>query len=326
MRRFGKALGRVLLLIVLVLGGVMLLGPVQKLDPGITFDPAGIPPDLDAYLAATEAKFPDITPGSAKRIVWARGKGERTPLSIIYLHGFSATAEEIRPVPDQVAQALGANLFFTRLAGHGRTGAAMAEATPEAWLQDTAEAMEIGRRLGDRVLIISTSTGGTLAAIVATDPDLAKNLAGIVMISPNFGVKAMAARLLDLPFAPIWGPWVAGSERSFSPANASQAAHWTTSYPTAALFPMATLVRYARSLDLTQAKVPLLLLYSPQDQVVDPEKTLQLLSGWAGPKQIEMRQTDSGDDAYHHVIAGDILSPGQTASTITLITDWAKTL
>lgn len=326
MRRFGKVLGRLLLLVVALAAAVLVFGPVDRLNPAITFDPAAIGPDPEAYLAASEARFADITPGSAKRIVWAGAKGAKTPLAIIYLHGFSATAEEIRPVPDLVARSLGANLFFTRLAGHGRTGPALAEATPEAWLQDTAEAMAIGRRLGDRVLIISTSTGGTLAAIAATDPALNRDLAGIVMISPNFGVKALAARLLDLPYAPIWGPIVAGAERSFAPANAGQAAHWTTAYPTRALFAMATLVRYARTLDLTRATVPLLVLYSPRDQVVDPARTLALLQGWAGPKTIEPRELGPQDDANFHVIAGDILAPGQTSGTAQRIADWFRAL
>ena len=86
-------------------------------------------------------------------------------------------------MPEEVARALGANLFFTRLTGHGRTGAAMAEATAEDWLADMAEAMEIGRRLGQRVVVIGTSTGGTLAAIAATDPQLNAGLAGTVLIS-----------------------------------------------------------------------------------------------------------------------------------------------
>ena len=34
----------------------------------------------------------------------------------------------------------------------------------------------------------------------------------------------------------------------------------------------------------------------------------------------------AGDDPYAHVIAGDILSPGQTAPVIALITAWAEQL
>jgi esterase/lipase len=115
----------------------------------------------------------NIRISSTKRIAWAGEAGVKTPLGVIHIHGFSASAEEMRPVPDKVAANLGANLFFTRLAGHGFFDEAMAHASAGNWNEDMDESMAIGRRLGDRVMILSTSTGGTLAAIAASDPTLA---------------------------------------------------------------------------------------------------------------------------------------------------------
>lgn len=69
--------------------------------------PESLPEDLDGWLAEQEQKFGDIVPGTEKQIFWAGEAGARTPLSIVYLHGFSATLGEIRPVPDRVAAALG---------------------------------------------------------------------------------------------------------------------------------------------------------------------------------------------------------------------------
>ncbi len=326
MRKFGKWLGRAIFTLFLFGVGAWAFAPEEPVDREISFDPNSLGEDLDAYLKTSEQRFSDIVAKAEKRIVWAGAKNMKTPFAVIYIHGFSATAEEIRPVPDQVARALGANLYFTRLAGHGRGGAAMAEPRAGDWLEDMAEAIAIGRRLGDRVMVISTSTGGTLAALAATDPTLAEGIAGIVMVSPNFGVKALAGKILDLPFARNWGPLVAGETRSFEPVNEGQAKYWTTSYPTVALFPMAALVRAARAADMATAKVPLLVIYSEQDQVVDPAKTLDTLSGWGGSTRYEPREMGPGDDSFSHVIAGDILSPGQTQATTDLILDWAKGL
>ncbi len=326
MRKFGRWLGRVIILLVVLAVAAWAFVPQDPVDRSISFDAASIGPDIDVWLAEREKAYPDIVPGTEKRVIWAGAPGVKTPLSVIYIHGFSATSEEIRPVPDQVARNLGANLFYTRLAGHGRGGDPMATATAGDWLEDTAEALAVGRRLGDRVLVISTSTGATLAAFAAVDPDMSKDIAGIVMVSPNFGVKPAAAKILDLPAARYWGPIVAGATRSFNPVNAEHARYWTTQYPTTALFPMAALVRAAKTLDLSVAKAPLMVIYSPQDQVVDAAKTLAAVKVWGADVRLEAREMAKGDDPYSHVIAGDILSPGQTAQTVALILDWAKGL
>lgn len=314
---------RWLLALFALLAAVWLLAPQDKVDREISFDPGILGSDLEAYLAKSEQRFSDITPGSAKSIHWAGAPGAKTALAIVYIHGFSATAAEIRPVPDQVAKALGANLFYTRLAGHGRIGEAMAEASAGDWIEDMAEAMAIGRALGDRVLVIGTSTGATLAAIAATDPVLSQDMAGIVMISPNFRVASTAAMILDLPFARAWAPLVAGRTRSFAPVNDGHAAHWTTSYPTLALFPMAALLREARGLDYATARMPLLEIHSPDDQVIDPAAIAPVAAAWGGKVTQATLTMGPGDDPFSHVIAGDILSPGQTAPAVALILDWA---
>ena len=326
MRSFGKALGQLLVVFFLLYAAALYLIPRDQVDRQIKFDPNSLGADLNAYIAKSEQQFSNITAGTQKRIVWAGAVGAKTPLALIYLHGFSATSEEIRPVPADLARALGANIFFTRLTGHGRDGAALAAATASDWVQDMAEAMAIGRRIGGRVVVIGTSTGGTLAALAASDPVLSQAIAGLVLISPNFGLKPLAGKILDLPAARYWGPLVAGATRSFTPQNDRHRQFWTNTYPTVALFPMAALVREARAQDYSQTKLPLLLLYSPQDQVVDPAQTLKILGPWAGPKQIEPRIMTAQDDPFSHVIAGDILSPNQTAATEALILAWAKAL
>jgi len=323
MRAAGKWVGRVLLALVGVGLAVWLFAPREPVDRAIAFEEASVGADVDAWLAAREAAYPDIVPGVGKRVIWAGAKGAKTPLAVVYLHGFSATSEEIRPVPDEVAKVLGANLFFTRLAGHGRGSAAMAEPVAGDWIEDVAEAMAVGRRIGERGLIISTSTGAALAAIAATDPVLSKDLAGVVMISPNFALNSPAAFLLDLPLARWWAPVVAGATRSFAPANAEQAKYWTTSYPTTALFPLAATAAHARGLDYSVARMPALFIYALADQVVDPAAISPVAKAWGGPTTEALREMTAGDDAYSHVIAGDILSPGQTEPVVALILDWA---
>lgn len=326
MQTFGKWLGRALLAILVVGTGIWLFVPGEPVDTEISFDVNGLGGDLDGYLAQAESRFDDITEGVEKRIIWASEAGATTPISIVYIHGFSATSEEIRPIPDMLAEQLGANLYYARLKGHGRGALAMAEPVAGDWLEDTAEALAIGRRIGDVVLVIATSTGGTAAAIAATDPALMERVAGIAMISPNFRVRSPAAVIMEWPLARSWAAIVAGAERSFAPVNDAHGKYWTTLYPTTALIPMAALVKYAREADYSKVSIPALFIFSDDDAVVSAETTRAMSTRWGGPVELAPREMGEGDDPFNHVIAGDILSPGQTDATVQLLKTWIEGL
>jgi alpha-beta hydrolase superfamily lysophospholipase len=230
-------------------------------------------------------------------------------------------------VPDDVARALGANLVFARLSGHGRDGAAMAVPRAGDWLDDAALFLEIARRVGERVIVIGTSTGGTLAAWAATDPAMARDVAGVVFVAPNFALANPAGVLLEWPYARAWGPLVAGAERSFEPMNEGQAAHWTTRYPIGAAVTLGTLLREMRGRDLGQAAVPALVLFSDADQVVSAQATRAAMAGWGGPVDlVALEMPAQGADPFAHVIAGDIMSPAMTAPVTARILEWAEGL
>ena len=313
-------------MLVFVLGvfAILFLGPVAHIDLSQQFDVETIGSDLDTWLAEQENAFPGIVPGTEKKIVWAGAKGVRTPTAVVYLHGFSGSAPDIKPVPELVAKELGANLYYARLTGHGLDGAALGAATAEDWIADTAEALEIGRRLGGQVLVLATSTGGTLATIAMTDPKVSKDVTGVVMISPNFRMKSTKARILDLAYAPLWVPSIMGTEYNITPTSTAHATYWTTTYPTSVLFEVSALIRAVETLDLREIVVPLMVLYSPDDQVVEQTRTLSLLNNWEGPVRWEPRQMTDQDDPNSHMITGDIRSPSQTSDTIETILDWAK--
>ncbi|WP_371169832.1 alpha/beta hydrolase [Aliiroseovarius sp. 2305UL8-7] len=321
-----KRVLRVAMGVAAIAAAAFVIGPYEPVDLAASFDDSAVTLDPDTYLKTREAVFDDLVPTAEKRIVWARASGAKTPVSIVYMHGFSANAEEIRPVPDQVAEGLGANLYFARLAGHGRSPEAMAGPTVNDWMIDMAEAMAVGRAIGDQVILISTSTGGTIAALGALDADISRGLKGVTFISPNFAIKNPASVLLTFPAARHWVPLLTGATRGFEPLNDAQAANWTENYPTAALFPMAAIVKAARQADYSSLTVPALFIYSPQDQVVDAAKTTEVAARWGGPVTTSQFQASDAVEPSAHVIAGDIVSPAGTAPTVATILDWARGL
>ncbi len=252
-------------------------------------------------LRQSESEHVDIVPGAQKTISWFSEPGRRTALSIVYLHGFSATHKELSPMTEQLAKRLGANVFYSRLTGHGRSDDAMAEATPDAWQKDAREAYEVGATIGERVLLIGTSTGGTLSTWLSAQPFADKVLANI-LISPNFAIKSGGAWLLKNPIGLWLAKKLSGEYRGFEPLNEFHAMYWTERYPMDALVPMLELLDIVDELDKSQIRSPQMLIYSPNDHVIDVEKALETAKEFSSADVSIVPFTTSTDPAQHVLV------------------------
>lgn len=308
-----------------VAGGTWLMTQREPAVTDVSFDDSRLEGGVDAWLLATESRVPNLRPGAAKRVHWAAAPETRTGWVVVYVHGFSAALHEIRPVPDLVAEGLGANLVFTRLKGHGQDGPAMAEATVEGWMMDVAEALAIARRVGDRVLLMGTSTGATLATL-ALHEAMSDQVAGVVLVSPNFRVADPKSALITWPGARWWLPWLAGREIGFAPRNAEHARLWTTRYPSRAVLPMGAAVKAVHRRRHEALRAPALFVFDPGDQIVDHRVTRKVAARWGAPATLHEVTLGPEDDPSRHLIAGDVLSPRLSAPVAARILDWARGL
>jgi len=280
------------------------------------------PEALETLIAEDEEKVGTIRKGLGKQIVWADPtRRQKTPVSVIYVHGFSASPAELRPLPHLVAKALGANLFFTRLTGHGLDDPdALGLATIDDWARDIGEALAVGRLLGEKVVVVSTSTGASLVTWARARPALSEQIAATVFLSPNYGVQASGSFLLTGPFGAQIARLLLGERRGFEPISPLNAYNWTTDYPVTALIPMAQSVRLAAHSPVEDIRVPALFIQSANDKVVRPDRTAAVAARWGGAGQL----IDPGPtgDANNHVAAGDTYSPRTTEPIARTILDW----
>lgn len=323
-----KRLSFAMLASLVLLTVVFFAGPAHQvsaqLAPPVLPAAAAGPVALETWLAASEARHADLVPGAEKTIIWAHADRRRTPLSVIYLHGYTATRQEVAPLSDLFARELGANLFYTRLTGHGRSPAALGTADADDWLRDAAEALAIGRRLGERVLVVGTSTGGTLALWLAQRPG-SESIAAQLLISPNLGPRDGKADLLAGPWGEQLQRALIGEEYRWQPANPRQAKYWTWRYPARALVPMMALVKEVRRSPLEAIEVPTLVVYSPLDQVVSPARIEEAYARLKMPAR-QLYPVAQSEDRAHHVLAGDILAPAGTAPLLATMLSFVSTL
>ncbi len=194
-----------LLLVVMVLGIIYFLGPhpatpvYSNTLPVIPADPVA----LANYIRLQEAQH-KIKPNNEARIIWANDSiHAKTEYAIVYLHGFSASQEEGDPVHRNIAKAFGCNLYLSRLDQHGiDTVDALYHMTAEHLWETAKQAYAIGKQLGNKVILMGTSTGGTLALqLAAAYPEIA----GLILYSPNIAINDPNAWLLNNP----WGLQIA---------------------------------------------------------------------------------------------------------------------
>jgi alpha-beta hydrolase superfamily lysophospholipase len=226
---------------------------------------------------------------------------------------------EIRPVPDLVAGHLKANLFYARFDGHAADEEALGRTTTRAWVNDVVEAVAIGERIGERVIIMATSTGAALATWALGEPALARRVAAVVMLSPNYKLQSRGGWLLASPFARQIIRLALGRTRVIEPRNDLHARFWTIRYPTDALLPLTGAMQLANRTKFEEINVPALFAYSPDDDLVDPRRTLQIAGRWGAPNTLV---TVPATPLSSHVLAGDALAPGNTVSVTRTVCDW----
>jgi pimeloyl-ACP methyl ester carboxylesterase len=263
--RFLKWLGILLILLIII----YFFGPQPSTPKYSNQLPAvpSAPAQLEKYIADNEAKH-KLKPDNEARIVWANDSTkELTAYSVVYLHGFSASQEEGDPVHIEFAKKYGLNLYLARLADHG-----VDTKEPLANLWNSAlEAFAIGQQLGKKVILMSTSTGGTLALkLCAEYPEIAAN----IMLSPNIAINNPTAWLLNNHWGQQIAEIVEGKHRTVSDTTAIYAKYWNNRYATKSLVQLEELLESTmKESTFQKVKQPSLLLYyfkddDHQDEVV----------------------------------------------------------
>ena len=315
-RRFRR---RWLLAALALLALVFALGPRTDVEPpdarAVMAEPPADLRALAAWVRERERRAGVADTFVAATITFA-GDTVRTPWAVVYLHGFSATRQESAPVSATVARALGANLYEARLTGHGLPGDSMRTATAGDWMADAERAIAIGRRLGDSVVVIGLSTGGTLASWVAALPDsVGPKPARVVLLSPNFGPRDPLAKALLLPWMPVVLPRVRpaftfGDTNTWRPIEKRAA---TVRIPIEATFAMEGLVDRVLHMPLRHWRAPVLAIWNHDDPVVDPVAIDKFTGALASKGLRVVRDSIVPAPGEHgHIIAGAIHAPSRT--------------
>ncbi|MFN3999074.1 alpha/beta hydrolase [Algoriphagus sp.] len=317
----------------MVLVIVYMLGPkAKRQDLVIQFPevPSRLS-ELSKYVRTREDTVIGLKSGNEAYIQWADSSNKaKTPYSIVYIHGFGASPMEGDPVHRFLASHFGANLFVTRLPEHGiKRENGMEYMTAQKLADAAGEAYQIGKSLGDSVIVVGTSMGGALTLLLASQQPEIK---AVVVYSP--AIRDGGERLEG-----FFKPWtkfimektMMDNKVIHQNREGEKKAYWSEDYHINGYESLATLV-YSEMKPETFAKIkqPLFLGYyyksaEEQDFVVSVPKMLEMYSqlGTAAELKKEQAFPKAGD----HVISSEITSKdweGVLFSTIDFLEKVAK--
>lgn len=307
-----KKLLLVLLAILLIPVIVYLSGPRAEFET-VETSPLNIEfpiRSLDRMIWARESAVDGIKEDNQSQFFWI-DSFERTEYSLLYLHGFSASHGEAQPILDNFAKRYRVNAYYPRLYLHGLEDVDVFKHLNPSDLVDSArEAIAIAKSIGHKVIIVSTSTGSTLAACLAAhDPDIA----GLICLSPNFDLYDQRTHLLTGPWGKqIFRKMMGGDYRQWNASEEAQK-YWTTKNRIEAHIALRDLLDQCMSEStFNSIDIPFYVAYyykdeENMDKIISIDAIKKYYAFLSTPE--DKKQIVAFDDARGHVIGSSIMNP-----------------
>jgi|TARA_A200000113_G_scaffold145603_1_gene131013 esterase/lipase len=272
---------------------------------------------LEQWITEKENALGNVRSGNASQIIFNDSVPKKTKFSVLYLHGFTASGREGEPVHRDIAKALGANLYIPRLYGHGleETEPMLGFNNEDFW-ESGKEALAVAKQLGEKVIVLGTSHGGSLSLSLATDPDIA----ALCLFGPNIAVYDPKAKLLSKP----WGLQIArlvkgGNYHHMVTSNEEKKNYWTTKARLESLIHMQKFLDVKmRKATFKKVQAPVFLGYyykndSLQDQVVSVPAMLEMYDQLGTPQHL--KQKIAFPEAGDHVLTSYLSTENYEAVT-----------
>jgi carboxylesterase len=195
----------------------------------------------------------------------------------LVLHGFTGNPSSVRGVAGALA-AVGFHVELPRLSGHGTV---VDDLVPTRWADWLADAEAAYQRLAQRtanIVVVGLSMGGSLTLRLGADHP---EIAGLVCINP--AAEPQPAELIHMLGMMVDGGTavIPGIGSDIADPDSNETAYDGT--PVEALLSLLVDGVEPNSTCYPQMKMPLLLMHSPQDHVVDPTQAEYLAARYGGP-------------------------------------------
>ena len=278
--------------------------------------------DVEEYLRLEEAKINNVAPNAKKKIIWNDiDVKEKTEYAFVFIHGVLATGYQHELSVRKIANSLNANLFITRLSGHGVPYEGTKLMKTENLLRDAVEAIEVGSKIGHKVIVMGFSLGGALMSIVASDEISSEKLDYLILLAPAHSKMTSTYFMLSLISFLTGG--IEADYAEFYGLDSEWNQYWSTKVDREELLELWKIPNLSDQIGFSNSEVPLLLFYNKYDEVVLEEGIKKNYKKWTGPKKIYDLNTTEEGPPNHNLIG--IFNPNLDDIFIREINKWIDT-
>lgn len=290
-----KKILKYLVLILLFLIVIYILGP--KVDaPNLSSKLPLITENLIEINKSVlkENENESIREGNQSRIIWQDSIPTKTEYSVVYLHGFSASPVENESLYSSFSKRYKTNLYAPRLFKHGlKDKEPLLGFTGEGYLESSKKALAIGKKMGEKVILICTSTGATAGLYLAAHHP---EIAALILISPNIDIYDSTSNLITKPWGKQLLKTVMGSNyQTWEPPNGADK-YWYGKYRIEAIIELKAFIQATmKKENFEKIEQPFFMGYyykneEEQDKTVSVKRMLEMFEQTSTPTNLKIKK------------------------------------
>lgn len=231
--------------------------------------------------------------------------GHKTEKAVIFFHGLTSCPAQGAELARAV-YALGYNVYLPRMFGHGEADPdtlALADLTAEHLVDLANSSTDLAQGLGDEVIVVGLSAGGTIATWIAqnrSDVDHAIPVSPFLgpFVVPPWATRAATNLVLGLPDMMFW-------VNPLAPVTAPESGY---AFPRPSTHTLAQVMRLGQAVLMDAARSPpavgnISLLLNEADVAVNNRVTEQLVDLWrAHDRPVAVRALEFSNHLPHDLI------------------------
>ena len=227
-----------------------------------------------------------------------------------------------------MAENCNANLFFTRLSGHGINDfRPLKDVDGMDWYLDVQEAFEIGKKIGDKIIVVATSFGCTLVSEYLSKNRINEIVLGNIFISPCYGIPDWRLKLSSFYWSKFIYKFFLGEKRVATHRTIEEKKWWSNELPIESIINLELSVEKIWQSDFSKIMSPVIFIFCPKDQWISIKRIKEASKRWGGDSSmVSLDVSHNVDNKNYHVILGDIKAPGETEFGIEIILGWLKNI